>query len=408
MSLISFKDWSTSRKAALAASVTYALLLTGPGVYTPFFPLWLVERGFDARDIGLLLAIPMLMRVASAPFAWIGDGPLGPRRTFLFMICCAAFGYTGLVFAESFTGVAISLAIAFVFSATATPLLDTIVLGGVSRHGHKYGQIRQWGSLAWLVSGLTAGLVLKHLPITTVPPILAILAALTVFAGLALPDDRGRSHRLVKHQSMDGTAPPLLLMVVFVTGISCIQGAHAFLYGFGTMIWQEQGFSSFQIGELWAIGVVVETSVFLFGSNLAGWAGPYRLILFGGLVGILRWTLLGFAPSHGLAVAALQAMHGFTYACVHLATMGWIARFTKNPSARQGVVASAIGMGLTIGTVLAGELYTLFSAHGYFAMAMIAAGGIGLVLLASSIEARTQPPRSQPQRSQPQSPGSGG
>ncbi len=398
MSLISFKDWSKSRKSAVAASVTYALLLTGPGVYTPFFPLWLVEKGFDARDMGLLLAIPMLMRVASAPFAWIGDGPLGPRRTFLFMTCCAAFGYAGLVFAKSFAEVAICLAIAFVFSAAATPLLDTIVLGGVSSHGHKYGQIRQWGSLAWLVSGLTAGLVLKHLPITTVPPILAILAALTGFAGLSLPDDRGRTHRLIRRQSREGTAPRLLLMVVFVTGISCIQGAHAFLYSFGTMIWQEQGFSSFQIGELWAIGVVVETSVFLFGSNIAGWAGPYRLILFGGVAAILRWMLLGLAPSNGLAVAALQVMHGFTFACVHLATMGWIARFTRNPSARQGVVASAIGVGLTIGTVLAGELYTLLSAHGYFAMAAIAGAGIGLVMLAHSIEGR----------SQPQSPASGG
>ncbi|WP_413993439.1 MFS transporter [Labrys okinawensis] len=398
MSLISFKDWSASRRAAVAASVTYALLLTGPGVYTPFFPLWLAERGFDARDMGLLLAIPMLMRVASAPFTWIGDGALGPRRTFLFMACCAAFGYAGLVFADGFGTVAVSLAVAFLFSSAATPLLDAIVLSGVSRHGHKYGQIRQWGSLAWLVSGLAAGLLLKHLPITTVPPILAILAALTVFAGLALPDDRGRGHRMVRQQSLEGTAPPLLLMAVFVTGVACIQGAHAFLYSFGTMIWQNQGFSSFQIAELWAIGVVVETSVFLFGSNIAGRLGPYRLILFGGLAGVLRWTLLGFAPSHGLAVAALQAMHGFTFACVHLATMGWIARFTRSPSARQGLVASAIGMGLTIGTVLAGQLYQLFLAHGYFAMALIAAIGIGLVMLASVIEARNQP----------QSPASGG
>ncbi|CAM5767856.1 MFS transporter [Labrys miyagiensis] len=398
MSLISFKDWSASRKAAVAASVTYALLLTGPGVYTPFFPLWLAERGFDARDMGLLLAIPMLMRVASAPFTWVGDGSLGPRRTFLFMACCAAFGYAGLVFAKSFAAVAASLAVAFVFSSAATPLLDTIVLAGVSRYGHKYGQIRQWGSLAWLVSGLAAGLVLKHLPITTVPPLLAILAALTVFAGLALPDDRSPGHRRVRRQSLEGTAPPLLLMTVFVAGISFIQGAHAFLYSFGTMIWQEQGFSSLQIGELWAIGVVVETSVFLFGGNIAGALGPYRLVLFGGLIGVLRWSFLGLAPSHGLAVAALQALHGFSFACVHLATMGWISRFTRNPSARQGIVASSIGMGLTIGTVLAGELFALFSAHGYFAMAFIAAAGTGLVMLAGAIE----------RRNQPQSPASGG
>ncbi|MGO4339112.1 MFS transporter [Labrys sp. KB_33_2] len=404
MSLISFKDWSASRKSAIAASVTYALLLAGPGVYTPFFPLWLVERGFNASDMGLLLAIPMLMRVSSAPFAWIGDGPLGPRRTFLFMVCCAAFGYAGLTFAESFTAVAINLAIAFAFVAATTPLLDTIVLGGVSLHGHKYGQIRQWGSLAWLVSGLTAGLVLKHLPITTVPPILAILAALTVFAGLSLPDDRSRGRRLIMRPASDGTSPPLQLMIVFVAGIACLQGAHAFLYSFGTLIWQDQGFSSLQIGVLWAIGVVLETSIFLFGSNIAGRLGPYRLILFGGVIGIMRWILLGLAPANGFAVAGLQALHGFSFACVHLATMGWVARFTRNPSARQGVVASVIGIGLTLGTVLSGELYGLFSAHGYFAMALIAMIGTGLVVFAGAIERKG----TDRQGAQPQSPASGG
>ncbi|MBP0582861.1 MFS transporter [Labrys sp. LIt4] len=400
MSLISFKDWSVSRKSAIAASVTYALLLSGPGVYTPFFPLWLVERGFNASDMGLLLAIPMLMRVTSAPFAWIGDGRLGPRRTFLFMVCCAAFGYAGLTFAESFAAVAVNLAIAFAFVAATTPLLDTIVLGGVSLHGHKYGQIRQWGSLAWLVSGLTAGLVLKHLPITTVPPILAILAALTVFAGLSLPDDRSRGRRLIMRPASEGTSPPLQLLIVFVAGIACLQGAHAFLYSFGTLIWQDQGFSSLQIGVLWAIGVVLETSVFLFGGNIAGRLGPYRLILFGGAVGIARWVLLGLAPGNGFVVAGLQALHGFSFACVHLATMGWVARFTRNPSARQGVVASVIGIGLTLGTVLSGELYGLFSAHGYFAMALIAMIGTGLVVAAGAIERRNG--------AQPQSAVSGG
>jgi MFS transporter, PPP family, 3-phenylpropionic acid transporter len=387
MSLISLRDWNASRKAAFAAGATYAFLLAAPGIYTPFFPLWLSSRGFDAQEMGLLMAIPMLMRVTSAPLTWIGDGPLGPRRTFLFITCGAAFGFTALYFAYDFASIAVMLALAFVFSAATTPLLDTIVLNGVAVHGHKYGRIRQWGSLSWLLAGLVAGLVLKHLPITTVPPLMAMMSALTVFAGLSLPNDRASSNRQAR-QSANGTAPPVLLLATFVMGVACIQGAHAFLYGFATLIWQRQGFSSIQIGELWAIGVLVETSVFLLGSNIAGWLGPYRLIVIGGTAGMIRWTLLGMAPESGYAIAALQAMHGLTFACVHFATMGWLARFTRNPSARQGIVASAIGLGLTIATVLAGQLYATFAAHGFFAMTLIGACGIGLVLVAASIERR--------------------
>ena len=386
MPLISLIDWNGSRKAAVTASITYALLLASPGVYTPFFPLWLSARGFGAQEIGILLAIPMFMRVAAAPFAWIGDGPLGPRRTFLVVMCGSAFGYAALTYAHDFLGIAVLLAVAFVLFSAATPLLDTIVLDGVALHGHKYGRIRQWGSLSWLVAGLAAGLLLKRWPVTTVPPILAILAAATAIAALFLPNDRHRSRALLTRASGGGTAPGLPLLVLFVTGIGCIQGAHAFLYGFATMIWEKQGFSSLQISELWAIGIVTETCIFLFGGNVAGWLGPYRLIAIGGVAGIARWSLFGFAPAEAWEIVALQAMHGLTFACVHLATMGWLARFTRNPSVRQGIAASAIGIGLTVATALAGWLYATFAAAGFFAMALICAGGLGLIALAAAAE----------------------
>ena len=178
MSLKSQLTMNASRHAAVSASITYALLLTGPGVYLPFFPLWLAARGFNPQEIGVLLAIPMFMRVvASAPFARIGDGPLGPRRTFLAMVCGSALSYAALYFTHSFLAVACALGLSTAFIAPTTPLLDVIVLEGVAAHGHDYGRIRQWGSLAWLVASLTAGSLLGALPIAAVPPILALLSA---------------------------------------------------------------------------------------------------------------------------------------------------------------------------------------------------------------------------------------
>ena len=53
------------------------------------------------------------------------------------------------------------------FLAPTVPLLDVIVLQGVALHGHDYGRIRQWGSVAWLIASVTAGLLLARLPIET-------------------------------------------------------------------------------------------------------------------------------------------------------------------------------------------------------------------------------------------------
>ena len=92
-------------------------------------------------------------------------------------------------------------------------------------HGHDYGRIRQWGSLAWLLASISGGAILSRLPIESLPPILAMLSALAVFAGLALPDDRsGVSAKPV--DTTAGEAPGVGLFALFCTGIACLQGAH--------------------------------------------------------------------------------------------------------------------------------------------------------------------------------------
>jgi MFS transporter, PPP family, 3-phenylpropionic acid transporter len=377
-----------SRRAAISASLTYALLLAGPGVFLPFFPLWLANRGLSPSEIGLALAIPMIMRViASAPFARIGDGRLGPRRTFLLMVCATALGYGALALAQGFWPIAALLVVTSAFLAPTIPLLDVIVLQGVTLHGHDYGRIRQWGSLAWLAASVAAGFLLVHLPVDAVPPILALLSALTVFAGLSLPDDRRIVSAPPAEKASSADPRPALLLLICAS-LACLQGAHAFLYGFATLIFERNGFTSAEIGLLWAVGVVLETALFLFAGNIAGWLGPYRLIGLGAVAGIVRWFLMGLDPASGLATAGLQAIHGLTFAAVHLGTMGWLSRFASRRAERQGIVASSIGVGLAAGAVAAGPLYGALGAQGYFVMAGISAAGLCLVLAARRLEAR--------------------
>jgi PPP family 3-phenylpropionic acid transporter len=382
------------RRAALSASLTYALLLAGPGVYLPFFPLWLAARGLTPAEIGILLAIPMVMRVvASAPFSRLGDGALGPRRTFLLMVCGSALGYAALALTHGFWPIAVAMVAMSAFLAPTVPLLDVIVLQGVALHGHDYGRIRQWGSVAWLLASLTAGVVLVALPIGTLPPILAMLSALTVLVGLTLPDDR-RGFRGATAETDQGPEPRFALFVLFSAGVACLQGAHSFLYSFGTLIFEGNGFTSAEIGVLWAVGVVLETTLFLVAGNVAGALGPYRMIGIGAIAGIVRWALMGLDPGSGLATGALQAMHGLSFAAVHLGTMRWLSRYGRRRAARQGLVASVIGAGLGTGAATAGPLYEALHAQGYWVMAGVSLLGLGLVVAARRLDRPSDQPQS--------------
>ena len=67
----------------------------------------------------------------------LGDCWLGPRRTFLFTTAGTALFFTALTPVHGLWPVTVLLLIGSAFLAPTGPLLDTIVLEGVVRHGHE-------------------------------------------------------------------------------------------------------------------------------------------------------------------------------------------------------------------------------------------------------------------------------
>ena len=47
----------------------YAAIFILAGIQLPFLPLWLKAKGLDAATIGLVLAVPMIVRVLIIPVA---------------------------------------------------------------------------------------------------------------------------------------------------------------------------------------------------------------------------------------------------------------------------------------------------------------------------------------------------
>ena len=52
---------------ALKLGLFYAAVFFFGGVQLPFFPVWLEARGLDAGTIGLVIAVPMVVRVFATP-----------------------------------------------------------------------------------------------------------------------------------------------------------------------------------------------------------------------------------------------------------------------------------------------------------------------------------------------------
>ena len=54
---------------ALRMAMFYATFFPFGGIQMPYLPAWLQARGLDAREIGIVLAVPMLVRIVAVPLA---------------------------------------------------------------------------------------------------------------------------------------------------------------------------------------------------------------------------------------------------------------------------------------------------------------------------------------------------
>lgn len=124
--------------------------------------------------------------------------------------------------------------------------------------------------------------------------------------------------------------------------------------------------------------MLAEVCLFAFSNRVVTWLGPGRLIVLGGIGGLVRWSLLAITSDPWL-LAPVQTLHALTFAATHLGAMHVIARAVPAPfSGRaQGIYASlGLGVAMAIAMAASGSLYEHHGGGAYLAMTGMALAGI--------------------------------
>lgn len=365
--------------AGLRLSLFYAALFSVVGVQMPYWPLWLEAQGLTAGQIGVLLAVGFWAKVLANPVIGRAVDVHGKRRGPMIVLATIALAAFGLFeVAEGFPallGLSILSTAAF---AALMPLGENITLLTVYERKLDYGRIRLWGSLSFIVGSVLGGRLLLDLPADVI--LWAILGgvALTIGACALLPD-------VATRPAGEKTPPPRIgpvlrhpAFLLFLAAASFIQASHAVYYGFATIHWQSAGLSEDLIGGLWAIGVVAEVVLFIFGNRLVDRFGPARLLMIGGLGGALRWSILAFTADP-VVLAPVQTLHALTFGATHLGAMHFIARavpqaYSGRAQALYSSAALGAGMGIAMGG--AGRLYEAVAGGAFVVMALLGVMGL--------------------------------
>jgi MFS transporter, PPP family, 3-phenylpropionic acid transporter len=370
---------------ALRLSVFYGALFVTLGVQLPFLPLWLAAKGLDAGMIGLVLALPMVVRVFAIPVAArAADRRDALRAVIRLATVVAVLGYGLLGIVDG--GLAITIVFALA-SAVHTPvflLIDAYALRGLMRRGRAYGPVRLWGSTAFIVSSFAAGSLLDLIaPRDLIWLIVSALAGTAAAAFLLAPlGPRGANGPSVPPSAATGLwrNPAFLAMAA---AASLVQASHALYYGFSTIDWQAQHLDGVTIGALWALGVVAEIVLFALSARLPTDLMPATLIVLGAVGASIRWLGMALSPPPAL-LPLLQCLHALSFGATHLGALAFVAKNAPPGLATtaQGYLAVAQGLAMAAATGLSGWLYGRYGGLAYGAMALTAVGG-GLCALAA-------------------------
>lgn len=370
----------------LLSALSYCAPLIVNGVALPFFPVWLAVHKFTDHEIGVILAVPMVVRVLVAPVvAMYADRMKERADVLLWSGGLSLLTAIALYWTTSFWPVLIVYSVQGATFAPYVPIVESIVISGVRRWGLDYGSMRVWGSIAFIVSTMIGGEMIGLWGGDMVLPVMIFGFAMTMAMAIYCPriGPTRRRNTPVDLQQATGSSLRQPHLLVLLWGVAIQQSSHALLYAFASIYWHQLGFTGTQVGILWSAGVASEVLVFFVSKHLSRRFNAWTLIRFGCAMCICRWILF---PMHWdfAGFFFLQCFHSCTYAFVHTGVQRRIVASVQatQESSAQGAYFFYNGMFLGLMTLASGYLYAWLGLASYYVMALVAAIGMALVFVA--------------------------
>ncbi|MBU8540709.1 MFS transporter [Falsiroseomonas tokyonensis] len=352
------------------------------GITLPFLPSVLAGHGLSPEQVGVALAVAAGVRLVAGPAGGRLADALGDARVLLVAgSALAALAACGFLLPAGFGLLLLVMALQGAAFAPVVPLTDALAVAASRAPaspsgGFDYARVRAAGSISFMLAAIAVGQAVALFGIQAAAWLLVAGFGATALAALALPAGPPRASRVVA-LGWAGFLAPLRIKAVrrLMLVSALIQGSHALYYGFGTLHWQAAGLGAGLIGGLWAVGVLAEVALFLWGKGLVARLGPVGLSLAAAGAGVLRWGVTALTVDPWLLVPA-QMLHAASFGMQHLATMAVLGRVV--PPAEAGTAQTlhaSLGVGLWMGllALACGPLYAAAGGAGFWAMAALCA-----------------------------------
>ncbi len=362
-------------------SAFYFFYFATLGVFLPYWSLYLEDIGFGAGAIGTLTALLVGTKmVAPNLWGWLADHTGQRMRIIRLGSLLACISFAGVLFTQSYLGLAVVLLIYGFCSNAALPQVEATTLNHLRDREHAYPGIRLWGSIGFIAAVGVCGWLLRDSALQLIPWIILVMLAFNWLVTLQLPPGESVHHEDGDNRFRQVIRRPEVIALIGVCLL--MQSSHGPYYTFFSLYLQRAGYGLDLIGQLWALGVIAEVFVFMMLHRLLLRFGLRWLLLASLALAALRWTLIGeFVDSLAVIVIA-QLLHAATFGIYHAVTIQYIHRyFTGRLQGRGQALYSSLsfGAGVALGSLASGYLWETIAPVWSFRFA-VAASLLALVI----------------------------
>jgi PPP family 3-phenylpropionic acid transporter len=320
------------------------------GFFNPYLSLWLKDLGYGLFAIGLLTSVQSGTRLV-APYAWgwFSDHTGERVKLLRYSAMAALLLSIGLWFEWSLYGLMLLLLLMFVNTSGMMPMSEAAMAHLVSQGGQfdaaRYGRVRLWGSLGFLVTVVAAGAWFEafgmgHFPAWAQGTLLAV-----VLSAWWLPNLKEVGHAANERADIGPVLRQPRVRWFFAAMFFHVL-AHIFIYAFFSLYLDELGYSKMVIGLLWALSVLIEIGWFFTQGRWlpllshSGW-----LVLAAALM-VVRMLLTAGLPLVWPLLLLAQALHAVTFATHHTVCIALLSRhFPGRLRGRGQALYSVVGYG---------------------------------------------------------------
>lgn len=329
------------------------------GAFAPFFSIYLDAAGLSPVEIGVVMALPQVTRIV-APHLWGWLADVGGRQIHVARLAVLAgtVCWLGLFASTAFLWIcAVVLAAGFFLSA-ALPLLEATTLTHLGEQTGRYGAIRLWGSVGYIVAVIGVGYALDLFAARALLWLVTATLLGTLVSASLVPDARHSEPETHRQPIAHILKRPEVVALIAACALMAV--AHGPYYTFYSIHLVEHGYSKGLTGWLWALGVVCEIGIFLWLPHLYAAFTPRGILVASFALAAARFLAIGWGAGSLVLLLLAQTLHAASFGTFHAAAIGIVHQLFRgrNQARGQAIYGSlTFGVGGMLGSLASGVLW---------------------------------------------------